>query len=264
MIERRELESNVMYGRARDLGMPIEHVMSTLFYAGDHWTSGVSFYRAERRPFSERDCTVLAELIPALRNTVRNRRLFGESERRAGTLEELLSKRGLPVVVFSQVGTEVARSKHVTRLVEKWFAPEERGAGGLPDALLLRVRHGGCTCGHAEVWRSSGTRDLLARVYALPYGGRNYLALLLEEVANTPCAPATWRERLTPREFEVADRVVRGWDNRLVADDLRCAEWTVRTHLRNLFPKLGVESRAQLTILAIREFQASTISGSQG
>src|ERR1043165_6306627 len=36
MIERRELESNVMYGRARDLGMPIEHVMSTLFYAGDH------------------------------------------------------------------------------------------------------------------------------------------------------------------------------------------------------------------------------------
>jgi len=50
MLPRGELESNLMYGRARDLGMPIEHVMSTLLDAGEDWNSGISLYRAEPLP----------------------------------------------------------------------------------------------------------------------------------------------------------------------------------------------------------------------
>jgi DNA-binding CsgD family transcriptional regulator len=79
---------------------------------------------------------------------------------------------------------------------------------------------------------------------------------VLQEVPNTPAAPVRWRDRLTPREYQIVDRVVRGWDNRLVAEDAGCAEWTVRTHLKSAYPKLGVETRAQLIVLAMQELAA--------
>jgi DNA-binding NarL/FixJ family response regulator len=40
--------------------------------------------------------------------------------------------------------------------------------------------------------------------------------------------------------------VLRGWENRLVADELGIAEATVKKHLFNTFDKLGLPSRAAL------------------
>jgi DNA-binding NarL/FixJ family response regulator len=81
---------------------------------------------------------------------------------------------------------------------------------------------------------------------------------VLEDVPNAPSAPERWRKILTRCQYQVVDRVVRGWDNRLVADDLGCAEWTVRAHLRDAYPKLGVGTRAQLMNLAMRELLTPT------
>ena len=51
---------------------------------------------------------------------------------------------------------------------------------------------------------------------------------------------------LTERELEIATLVGLGQPNKQIADQLHISEWTVSTHLRRIFAKLGVHSRAAM------------------
>lgn len=63
---------------------------------------------------------------------------------------------------------------------------------------------------------------------------------------NAP-APTVDRSRwnLTAREVEVMEHVGRGLSNREIAKACFLAEKTVKNHLNNIFPKLGVTTRAE-------------------
>ncbi len=58
---------------------------------------------------------------------------------------------------------------------------------------------------------------------------------------------------LTDRETDVLRLVAKGYSNKAVARELGITISTVKTHLRNIFRKLGVEDRAQVIIKAIKE-----------
>jgi DNA-binding NarL/FixJ family response regulator len=58
---------------------------------------------------------------------------------------------------------------------------------------------------------------------------------------------------LTDRESDVLRLVAKGYSNKAVAGELGITISTVKTHLRNIFRKLGVEDRAQLIIKAIKD-----------
>src|SRR5689334_10015708 len=51
---------------------------------------------------------------------------------------------------------------------------------------------------------------------------------------------------LSPREQEVARMIAKGYPNKIIASVLEISVWTVSTHLRRMFAKLGVTSRAAL------------------
>ena len=53
-------------------------------------------------------------------------------------------------------------------------------------------------------------------------------------------------EILTERELQIATLVAMGRLNKQIADKLHISEWTVSTHLRRIFAKLGVRSRAAM------------------
>jgi DNA-binding NarL/FixJ family response regulator len=55
-------------------------------------------------------------------------------------------------------------------------------------------------------------------------------------------------EALTPREREIALLVARGLTNRRIAEELVLSEHTVATHVRKILKKLGLRSRAQISI----------------
>jgi DNA-binding CsgD family transcriptional regulator len=55
--------------------------------------------------------------------------------------------------------------------------------------------------------------------------------------------------RLTPRELEVVQGVLRGLSNQTIADLLRVTTHTVKKHLTRAFDKVGVDSRTQLMSL---------------
>jgi DNA-binding NarL/FixJ family response regulator len=67
---------------------------------------------------------------------------------------------------------------------------------------------------------------------------------------RTPPSTAT---SLTPREREVITLVAEGRTNREIGKRLGVAERTARTHVSNILAKLGLASRTQAAMWAVRE-----------
>ena len=63
---------------------------------------------------------------------------------------------------------------------------------------------------------------------------------------------------LTERELEIATLVAEGYLNKQIATQLHISEWTVATHLRRIFAKLGVGTRAAMV------FRCSGLLGRTG
>ncbi len=64
---------------------------------------------------------------------------------------------------------------------------------------------------------------------------------------------AEYGEELTDREMELVSLVSTGITNREIAHQLSISVNTVKVHLRNVFTKLGAESRTEVTMMAVRE-----------
>src|SRR5215208_1907084 len=72
-------------------------------------------------------------------------------------------------------------------------------------------------------------------------------AKLMREV-RAPESP----EALTPRETEILKLLARGKANKQIARDLFVEEKTVKTHVSSILRKLGVKSRTQAALHAVR------------
>ena len=58
---------------------------------------------------------------------------------------------------------------------------------------------------------------------------------------------------LSPREHEIVRMVAKGYPNKTIAGVLNISAWTVCTHLRRTFAKLGVTSRAAMVARLMEE-----------
>jgi DNA-binding NarL/FixJ family response regulator len=73
-------------------------------------------------------------------------------------------------------------------------------------------------------------------------------AARLMQAVSAPESPVA----LTERETEVLRPMARGRSNKQIARSLHISEKTVKTHVSNILSKLGVQSRTQATLYAIR------------
>src|SRR5688572_27922518 len=71
-----------------------------------------------------------------------------------------------------------------------------------------------------------------------------------EEIDEVQSIPAEGRALFTPAEQEVTSRILRAWRTQSIADDLSCKEGTVKVHVKHVFDKLGVGSRADVIVQA--------------
>jgi DNA-binding NarL/FixJ family response regulator len=60
-------------------------------------------------------------------------------------------------------------------------------------------------------------------------------------------------KKLTPREIEVLNGVVNGKTNQEISYSLGISEKTVEKYLDRVYTKLGVASRVEAAVLAVRE-----------
>jgi DNA-binding CsgD family transcriptional regulator len=254
MIARADLEKSVFYQHAREVGVTLEHVMAVMLHVDDRWQSGLSLFRENRRPFSERERSALQRVTPAIAQAVRNCHTFEAAADWAAGLENMFHRRGSCAILVAPPANEVARTPGVTALLEKWFAPHERPVGRLPDPLVALLARASSPFAGDDARRLTRSRDdaaLQITFFALEgRTGRARAMLVLDEIATAVAVPAAWRARLTSRELEVTAGVLRGWDNRLIASEIHCLEGTVKKHLQHIFDKLGVKSRTALVAQA--------------
>lgn len=84
-------------------------------------------------------------------------------------------------------------------------------------------------------------------VHVLPFGSGSDpdIAVSVRELGIEREAFAR-RYGLSPREAEVAELVLRGYANPVIASTLGIAPTTTKRHLTRIFDKIGVDSRTQL------------------
>jgi DNA-binding CsgD family transcriptional regulator len=110
----------------------------------------------------------------------------------------------------------------------------EPGIADLIRSLASRaeVVTDGCTPSPA----CSETEEIL---FDVDVDGARYLLVRLP-VPDRP------QVQLSPREQEIVRMVAQGHPNKIIADVLSISTWTVCTHLRRIFAKAGVGSRAAM------------------
>ncbi len=75
---------------------------------------------------------------------------------------------------------------------------------------------------------------------------QNQYCLIIKAKDTFKVAEPTVTDLLTARELQIAAFVALGYSNKQIGNRLQISEWTVSTHLRRTFIKLGVDSRAAM------------------
>jgi putative nucleotidyltransferase with HDIG domain len=164
--------------------------------------------------------------------------------------ERVASERRVLIVDHAAMGGVLARRwglpEALAAAIESHHAP---GAGG--DAAIVRLAdmlvhyRGGDPVSEPELTRAAGATGVRgAVVESLLAGSTREPAL--QPRAVVPCP-------LTRREREVLERLAAGAVYKQIAADLSVSVSSVRTHLHNVYAKLGVIDRAQAVLAAARQ-----------
>lgn len=98
--------------------------------------------------------------------------------------------------------------------------------------------------------------------------GRRYRLFPVDEdpgilAAQRPPSPAPALV-LTARELQIAALIADGLVNKQVAVTLQISEWTVSTHLRRIYAKLGVDTRAAMVSRCAGVLSSASVSPPPG
>ena len=118
----------------------------------------------------------------------------------------------------------------------------------LEDAAVVEIMRAGAI---GYLLKDIGGDELCKAIHAAAAGkvqlAPEAAALLLRELRTTERT-----EPLTERETEVLRLLGQGQSNREIASSLHLKEETVKTHVSKILSKIGVRSRTQAAIYAIR------------
>jgi DNA-binding NarL/FixJ family response regulator len=130
------------------------------------------------------------------------------------------------------------------------------------DELVLAALRAGAK---GYLLKDADAADLMAAIHAVHRGGvwlqtpeAASLLTRLATNATTPAAtptqpaPASAPSGLTLRELDVVRLIAQGHDNHQIAARLVVSEATVKTHINNIFSKLGVTDRGQVVAFAYK------------
>jgi DNA-binding NarL/FixJ family response regulator len=108
------------------------------------------------------------------------------------------------------------------------------------------------------VLKDDSSHMLLSAIRTVARGGEwvspQVANVLLESVRHQDQAPGA---NLTPRELEVLQALASGAPNSKIAEQLFITEQTVKNHVSNIFKKLGVDTRVEAVLYALKHGLAS-------
>jgi two-component system nitrate/nitrite response regulator NarL len=155
----------------------------------------------------------------------------------------LVLETSLPKMDGFAVLREIRRDRLPTRAVILTAALDDEQA---LEALRLGVR--------GVVLKSMPTK-LLAQCIRKVHAGGQWLekqsaGRAIEKMLLREAGARRLANILTPREIEIARMVAQGQSNREISEKLLVREGTVKIHLHNVYKKLGIDNRVDLTLYA--------------
>jgi two-component system, NarL family, response regulator LiaR len=127
------------------------------------------------------------------------------------------------------------------------------------DAQLVRAMQAGAT---SYLLKTAAAEQVIAAVRDAAAGTASLSPELLTRLTQAfrRPPPPDPLEPLSPREREVLQLIARGHSNRQIARDLAIGEQTVKTHVRGILAKLGLQDRVQAAIFALRHQAGSRLA----
>jgi len=101
--------------------------------------------------------------------------------------------------------------------------------------------------------KDAEAEEVSAAVRAANRGEVHLDPVVARKLTRSLIAPRQGATALTPREREILVLVAQGRSNRDIAGTLVISERTARTHVSNVLSKLGLASRTQAALWAVRE-----------
>ena len=159
---------------------------------------------------------------------------------------------GLPDVVLIDMVMQAMDGISATREIKsRWPAIEVVAMTSFVEEPMVRDA---LEAGAAGYLLKDASADEVAKAIRAALAGQTHLdptvARLLADSVRRPHRPGG---DLTPREREVLALVADGASNRQIAEALVVTERTARTHVSAILGKLGLVSRTQAALWAVRE-----------
>ena len=119
------------------------------------------------------------------------------------------------------------------------------------DEHLVRAMQAGA---NSYLLKTAPAEDVIAAVRDAAAGTASLSPELLTRLTRAlrRSPPPDPLQPLSPRERDVLRLIARGRSNRQIARDLAIGEQTVKTHVRSILTKLGLQDRVQAAIFALR------------
>ncbi|MGC5626939.1 helix-turn-helix transcriptional regulator [Georgenia sp. Z1344] len=237
--EQRWLESGA---RAVLLRENLAHSLEAPILIAGEVAGTVNFARAtDAEPFTLVDLTTARFVSEHLSLALERARRFEQAGDRAALLGGALDHLSQMVVVADATSGERV---FASRNLEVRF-PES--AHGLIDSVVADFVAEGRRALTANVRDdASGERLIIKCSIAPTYDA--IIAVVFEAPDEEDCALPAW-EVLSPREQEIAEYVSKGMTTKEIADIAFVSQNTVKQHIKRIFAKTGVHSRAELVHL---------------
>jgi NarL family two-component system response regulator LiaR len=110
------------------------------------------------------------------------------------------------------------------------------------------------------ILKDSGPEELVRAIRQVHSGNSSLHPAIARKLLKELCEPSELnspQDPLTEREKEVLMLVAQGRQNQAIAERLAISEATVRTHVSHILGKLGLSSRTQAALYALRRGLAS-------
>ena len=133
----------------------------------------------------------------------------------------------------------------------------------MPESqLLLRSASGTAASAEIRAALQAGVRGFIPKTSTPEYfahalqmllaGGSSVPAEIFLERPAAILTTQPWLAKMTERERDVLKGVILGRSNKEIAREMGLAEVTIKLHLRNIFRRMSVKSRAEAAVKAVK------------
>ena len=262
----RDLKKTEFYSEIL-LPLNCRYVLTMAAHQGDNMQVSISITRPPgASDFTAADVQLAQVITPVLANAYSHMLLKNKSALNDDIFEIVASQlQNKPYVIFSSdlesvyrsdqmtllgrqlknVGESIkdifAKSLSVSKYVEKFSADNHAQHKRLPERLTDSVSIGRKKMVHIEL-----------QLFILSTGKRYLMTTLGLLSSSKPHSHLQSDCGLTMRENQIAQMAAKGLNSREVGEALAISPWSVKNHLKNIYRKTGINSRASLAQIVSR------------